>query len=488
MKELQDELSSVESSIANYSSAKNMKILSSHLEDLSKKGKFDVTKMWKLRKKLCPKSLGKPSAKINEKGKLVTQKKALKDLYKQTYIDRLRNREILPQYETIFKLKNYLFDLRLKVTSKIQSPDWTMPQLIKVLKSLKNNKSGDHYGMVYELFKPGIIGNDLQKSLLILCNEVKKQQKIPVFLKYTDITSFYKNKGDRRSLENDRGIFGVMKIRSILDKLSYNDYYDKVDRNMSDSNVGARRNRNISDNLFVVYAIRNEAIQKKICVDVHLMDLSKCFDIMWRKETMNDMYDLGVTDDHFVLMHKMNEECKVTVKTPVGPTDQFTLRDIEMQGTVPAPLKCAGQMDCLGRKCYAEEDYLYNYNGCCYVPNLGMIDDTFAATRCGIQSVQMNALINTFIESKKLYFNTLKCYLIHVGPRQDECAALKVHDQEMKRTNAEKYLGDIVSSTGNSENIESRKKLGMKTISEILSTLEVIGCHWTSFPRCCAEV
>ena len=233
MKELQDKLLSVESRIANYSSARNVKILSSHIEDLSEKnGKFNITKMWKLRKKLCPKSLEKPSAKINEKGKLVTQKKEPKELYKNTYISRLRNREILPQYETIFKLKNYLFNLRLKVTSKIRSPDWTMSQLIKVLKSLKNNKSGDHFGMIYELFKPGLIGNDLQQSLLILCNEIKKQQRIPVFLMHTDITSFYKNKGDRRSLENDRGIFGVMKIRSIIDKLSYNDYYEKIDRNM----------------------------------------------------------------------------------------------------------------------------------------------------------------------------------------------------------------------------------------------------------------
>ena len=87
-----------------------------------------------------------------------------------------------------------------------------------------------------------------------------------------------------------------------------------------------------------------------------------------------------------------------------------------------------------------------------------MIDDTFVATQCGIQSVQMNALMNTFIESKMLYFNTLKCYLIHVGPRQDECASLNIHDQEMKRTNAKKYLGDIVSSTGNSENIENRRR------------------------------
>ena len=109
MKELQDKLLSVESRIANYSSARNVKILSSHIEDISEKnGKFNIKKMWKQRKKLCHKSLEKPSAKINEKGKLVTQKKEPKELYKNTYISRLRNREILPQYETIFKLKNYL--------------------------------------------------------------------------------------------------------------------------------------------------------------------------------------------------------------------------------------------------------------------------------------------------------------------------------------------------------------------------------------------
>ena len=131
-------------------------------------------------------------------------------------------------------------------------------------------------------------------------------------------------------------------------------------------------------------------------------------------ETLKDLYDLGVQDDKFVLVSKMNEDCKVTVKTPVGVTEEFMLSDIEMQGTVPAPLKCAGQMYSLGRKCYSEENYMYKYNGSCYVPSLGMIDDTIAATKCGIQSVEMNALINTFIESNKLSFNTSKCFLIHL--------------------------------------------------------------------------
>ena len=217
VKELNVNLDCLEEKIANHLVTNNLNRISKHVEELCINGKFDNTKMWKLRRRLCPKNLEKPSAKLNEKGKLITDKTELKELYKQTYIQRLHHRIILPQYQTIFGLKNYLFDLRMKVTSKIKSPDWSMPQLIKVLKNLKNNKSGDHFSMIYELFKPGVIGIDLQKSLLILFNEIKNQQKIPNFFKYTDITSFFKQKDDRHSLENDRGIFGVVKLRSILE-------------------------------------------------------------------------------------------------------------------------------------------------------------------------------------------------------------------------------------------------------------------------------
>ena len=102
----------------------------------------------------------------------------------------------------------------------------------------------------------------------------------------------------------------------------------------------------------------------------------------------------------------MNEKCKVAVKTPVGVTEEFVFRNIEMPGTVPAPLKCAAQMDKLGRKCYSDQKYLYKYIENCFVLSLQMIDDTFLASKCGIQSVQVNALVNTFIKGKKLYFNT----------------------------------------------------------------------------------
>ena len=94
------------------------------MENLSDDSRnFSINQMWKLRKKLCPKNIEMPSAKFNEKGRLVNEKGELKKLYQTTYMQRLRHREILPEYQTIFHLKTFLFNLRMKVASKIKSPD-----------------------------------------------------------------------------------------------------------------------------------------------------------------------------------------------------------------------------------------------------------------------------------------------------------------------------------------------------------------------------
>ena len=42
----------------------------------------------------------------------------------------------------------------------------------------------------------------------------------------------------------------MMTVRSVIGNLIYNDFYDTIDKNMSDSNVGGKRARNIRDNLF----------------------------------------------------------------------------------------------------------------------------------------------------------------------------------------------------------------------------------------------
>ena len=125
-------------------------------------------------------------------------------------------------------------------------------------------------------------GDDLKCAILAMMNEMKRTQQIPEILKYCNITSLFKNKGSRIDFANYRGIFCVTVLRSILDKLIYIDEYPKIDKNISDSNVGARKGRNIRDNIFVTNAILNSIARRKLKdIDIGVYDIEKCFDKLW---------------------------------------------------------------------------------------------------------------------------------------------------------------------------------------------------------------
>ena len=78
-------------------------------------------------------------------------------------------------------------------------------------------------GLANELFKPINAGLDITIGILNMMNTIKTQQEVPHVIKQCNITSIYKKKGSKKSFLNCRGIFRVTILRSILDKLIYND-------------------------------------------------------------------------------------------------------------------------------------------------------------------------------------------------------------------------------------------------------------------------
>ena len=58
-------------------------------------------------------------------------------------------------------------------------------------------------------------------------------------------------------------MFGSTVLRSTLDRLIYHYVYTVIDSNLTDANIGARKERNIRDNLFVLNAIINPVIKVK---------------------------------------------------------------------------------------------------------------------------------------------------------------------------------------------------------------------------------
>jgi hypothetical protein len=220
---------------------------------------------------------------------------------------RLSNRPIKENLAHLKKEKEHLCSLRLDLAKENKTPEWTMDQLDKVLVSLKLNKSRDPMGYANELFKPEVAGDDFKNAILMLMNRIKKDQCYPEALELCNITSIWKRKGLINDFDNYRGIFRVPIFHSILDRLIYNDEYSTIDNNLTDSNVGARKRRNIRDNIFVLNAVTNSVIKgKEVEVDLQVFDIEKCFDSLWVQECINDIYDAGLNNDKLPLLSLRN--------------------------------------------------------------------------------------------------------------------------------------------------------------------------------------
>ena len=178
------------------------------------------------------------------------------------------------------------------ITSFKKSPEWSVNDVVSVLKSLKNGKCRDPLGLVNELFKPPVAGKDLILSITKMMNKVKDSQIIPTLFQMKNISTIYKNKGSRLELENDRGVFTSTVLNTILQKLIYKDTYETIDANLTDSNVGARKNKNIRNHSFVINGVINDTISRNKSVDLAILDYRQCFDTLAQEISINDMFEI----------------------------------------------------------------------------------------------------------------------------------------------------------------------------------------------------
>ena len=184
------------------------------------------------------------------------------------------------------------------------------------------------------------------------------------------------------------------------------------------------------------------------------------------------MFDAGVRDDNFVVMALANDSCNVAVKTPWGgSTERRKLKEIEMQGTVIAPLKCSVQIGDLGERSL-EAEIGIKYKGCLSLPPLSYIDDVLTASNCGIDSIKMNAIVQEKISARHLKLGPTKCKKIHFGNKKVVCPEDKASDSIVEEVSEITYLGTILSSDGKADkDIELRHNKGICASNQIINML-----------------
>ena len=80
--------------------------------------------------------------------------------------------------------------------------------------------------------------------------------------------------------------------------------------------MGARKNRNIRDNIFVLQAILNSVKKEnENGIDCQVYDIEKCFDSLWLHEVVNSLFEAGMQNDKLPLLFLENRNVQVAIKT-----------------------------------------------------------------------------------------------------------------------------------------------------------------------------
>jgi hypothetical protein len=97
-----------------------------------------------------------------------------------------------------------------------------------------------------------------------------------------------------------------------------------------------------------------------------------------------------------------------------------------------------------------------------------MVDDVLGVNYCSNDVVASNATVNSFMETNKLKLSSTKCSRMHIGKHGLKCPELKVHQNGMKTSVKEKYLGDVLSHDGSLDaTIDDRTNKAWSYVAEI---------------------
>ena len=435
------------------------------------------------------------TAKINHKGKLLTDINSINEALAKEMSGRMRKRPVNLKAKALEELDMALSNKVLEDAAKRKTPDWKIEDLRRVLKNLKTSKARDAEGLSNHIFKYDNIGSNLEQSMLMMFNMMKSEGYVPMFMNRVNVACVPK-KGSRLVLKNDRGIYLVSKIRSILMRMIYNSNYDVMDSNMTDKNVGSRKGLSSLNNIFIICSIINDIRKSKtkMAVNLQILDYAQMFDSVQLRKGIIGLNNIGLNNDQLTLYYKANEAVLMTIKNGGSLSQVRKLFQIVMQGDTLAPMTATSKMADLAEEWDSmEEEALFQYKEEVPIGVLGMVDDNIGVAEVGHKTVLLNAYLNAKTSEVGLQYGVDKCKIMTVKHKDainlDDEAMIEEweakYDNEdqlidelkgmksMKKVESAKYLGVVIQSNGlNDKTIEAKCKIAIGNINRTLDKLK----------------
>ena len=161
----------IDSKIADYNSQAIRQKIDRH-------GTVSKQDFWKVKKKLAPCNVEVPSSSLtNATGDQITDPINIRREYHNEFQHRLSKREIKLGLEDFQSLQKKLCMARLKVASKVKTPDFSINGVKHAVSELKTGKCSNPTGLIREVFKSA--GDALLHCICDTANS-KRSKAIPL--------------------------------------------------------------------------------------------------------------------------------------------------------------------------------------------------------------------------------------------------------------------------------------------------------------------
>ena len=397
--------------------------------------------------------------------------------YEKEFRNRLAHKQISNEFVDYEVTTKKLLDVYLKESAASNSEsNFEYKEIDDAIQSLSSGTAPGPHPIPPDIFK--IAGPGLTVIITKAFNRIKNNLSIPADWLENLIVTIYKNKGSRKVLEFYRGIF----LGDILTKILEKVIKRRVEPKLSHVNIlqaGSRTRRSPADCLFILNGVIDHAKYLKKTVYITFYDYSTCFDSLWLDDSMISLWNLGIRNELFHLVFKLNERTRIQVKTPFGLSEPFECHRIVKQGSVLSSNICSAST---GELCDENQDG-FAVIGDVLINDTLYVDDTTDYNSDINETIDSHNHVVNFAKSKRLCINHEKCCCMIINKKaHDSMPSLKIGENCIKQVSSTKFLGDMVNEKGDNKDLVSDRvqKGNVVMINSLSLCNEVtLGAHHT---------
>ena len=334
-----------------------------------------------------------------------------------------------------------------EVNKELSKP-FTIQELKKQIKLLKNNKTSASDMVLNEMIKNGAF--ILLPIFCKLFNLVLSSGIYPSTWNMTYQVPIFKS-GDKLDCNNYRGIAINSCLGKLFTKLLQTSRllnYVESRNKFSENQAAFRPGRSTSDHIFTIKSLVNKYLKShKKPLYCCFIDFSKAFDTVWRRGMFYKLLKLGTNGNFYKIIKNMYSNTCTSVKLSNGLSKSFPTTTGIKQGDGLSPLLFCLYIDDLtnifAESCAPCSLGNYRLNHLLYADDLIL----FSESKHGLQNCLNN--LNDYCKRSKLQINFNKSKVMIFRPSGRLTAdCFNTAGEEIECVKKYKYLRIIISSSG----------------------------------------